>query len=1077
MKKALFILFTLSITIGISQSKVLEGKSAYNNIKNANTVRLKSYTQTPNFVKFIEGKEPSISEALKLINNKSKNEIKLTLINSTKDQLGITHNRYQQKNNGYPVEYSMYNFHLKNNKVLSVNGDLFSNQPNTASPVLPFTTALYIAKGIIGANIYKWEVPNEELFIKEFHQDNSATFMPQKELVYITKDVNFKNELRLAYKIDVYAHFPMSRTELYIDATNGELLFENNLIHTADITGTATTAYSGNRNITTDSFSSSFRLRETGRGNGIETYDLNRGTSAGAAVDFTDGDNNWANFNPDLDEYAADAHFGAEMTYDYYMQVHGRNSIDGNGFKLRSYIHYDSNYVNAFWNNLYMTYGDGNASSNPLTSLDIAGHEITHGLISRTANLVYSYESGALNESFADIFGVSIDFWSRPATANWLMGDEIYTNGTSYFRSMSNPNAKGDPDTYLGNNWYGGTGDNGGVHTNSGVQNYWYYLMCNGGSGTNDLGDPFNVSGIGMTDASKIAFRNLTVYLNSTSQYEDSRFYAIQSALDLYGTCSPEVIATTHAWYSVGVGADYVAGVQSDFVAIGTKGCTAPFTVSFTNLSNNGATFNWNFGDGGTSTQENPTHTFNTPGVFNIQLYADGGACGNDTEIKSGYIDIQTGNPCPVNMVPNSTTTKIECQGILYDNGGANNIYSANQNTIVTIAPTGATQVLLNIVSIDIESFTNCGYDYLKIYDGIDTSASLIGKYCNTNTPPTSINSSGGSITIYFHSDQGLNLNGFQIDWNCVQSSSTPIAQFSSNNNTVCPGEAVYFTNQTVNANSYTWSFPNGNPSSSNATNPIITYSTPGIYNVQLIGINANGNDTVLQTSYITVDSICSIILPAGGTHPIQTACLGILIDNGGLNGAYTPNQDTYVTISPTGATQVTLNFLFFDVEDGSTSSIPPCGFDYLEVFDGTDVNATLLGVYCNNNPPPANLVSSGGSITIHFHSDPGLHLQGFKIQWECDNNTASKSIDTKEIFSEINIYPNPTYSIVNINLELNKEQPLSIRLIDMLGKTHFNTKTAYSQLKYRENINFSRLTKGTYILYINNVPYKVNKN
>ena len=129
------------------------------------------------------------------------------------------------------------------------------------------------------------------------------------------------------------------------------------------------------------------------------------------------------------------------------------------------------------------------------------------------------------------------------------------------------------------------------------------------------------------------------------------------------------------------------------------------------------------------------------------------------------------------------------------------------------------------------------------------------------------------------------------------------------------------------------------------------------------------------------------------------------------------------------------------------------------------------------HNLPPASLVSSGGSITIHFHSDPGLHLQGFKIQWECDNNTTNTSISVKDIFSEINIYPNPTNSIVNIEVELNKEQPLSIKLIDMLGKTHFNSKTSYSQLKYLENIDLSRLTTGTYILYINNVPYKVTKN
>lgn len=1077
MKKLLFTLLIFNLGTGMSQSEILEGKSAYDKVKNANLVRLKSFTQIPNFIRFVQGKEPNRNEVLKLINNTTKNEVKLNLINTSKDQLGITHERYQQTINGYPVEYSMFNFHLKNNKVTSVNGDLFSGSPNSAQPVIPFTTALYIAKGIIGADVYKWEVPQEELFIKDYYQDNSATFMPTKELVYIAKGVNFKNELRLAYKIDVYAHSPMSRTELYIDATNGELLFQNDLIHTADVIGTATTAYSGNQNITTDSYGGGYRLREAGRGNGIETYDLNKGTSAGAAVDFTDLDNNWANFNADFDEYATDAHFGAEMTYDYYLTVHGRNSIDGSGFKLRSYIHYDSNYVNAFWNGIYMTYGDGNGTSTtPLTSMDVAGHEITHGLVSNTANLVYSYESGALNESFADIFGVSIDFWSRPTLANWKMGEEIYTNGTSYFRSMSNPNAKGDPDTYLGNNWYAGSADNGGVHTNSGVQNYWYYLMCDGGSGTNDIGNSFNVTGLGMTNASKIAFRNLTVYLSSTSQYEDARFYAIQSALDLFGACSQEVITTTHAWYAVGVGSDYVPGVQSDFVAIGTKGCTTPFTVSFTNLSNNGTSFNWDFGDGNTSIQQNPTHTYTTPGVYNVQLYTDGGLCGNDTEIKNAYVDIQASNPCPVNMTPNTTTTLTDCEGILYDNGGPNNIYSNNQNTIVTIAPAGATQIVLNVISFDIEPFTNCGYDFVKIYDGADTNASLIGKYCNSNTPPSIINSTGGALTIYLHSDPGLELNGFEFEWECVQSGSKPITQFSAANNNICAGDAVTFTNQTVNATSYSWSFSGGSPSTSIATSPTVTYNNPGTYDVQLIGINANGNDTVLQTSYITVDSVCSVVLTAGITNPTITQCEGYLIDDGGLNGTTAPNSDTYVTIAPTGALSVNLDFLFFDMEDGSSSPNPPCGFDYLRVFDGPDTNATLLGVFCNGNLPPATMVTSGGSVTFHVHTDPYENLQGFKIKWECSNNT-TQNIKLANNINNIKLYPNPTNAIVNLELEFSKEQPLNIKLIDMLGKTLVNTKTTYSQLTYKETLDLSNLTRGTYILYINNVPYKLTRN
>jgi Zn-dependent metalloprotease len=131
-----------------------------------------------------------------------------------------------------------------------------------------------------------------------------------------------------------------------------------------------------------------------------------------------------------------------------------------------------------------MTYGDGNGTTfTPLTAIDITAHEIAHGLTSNTSNLVYSNESGALNESFSDIFGVSVESFANNNTLNWIIGEDATPNGNG-IRNMSNPNAFADPDTYLGTNYYTGTQDNGGVHTNSGVQNFWYYLLTVGGTGT-----------------------------------------------------------------------------------------------------------------------------------------------------------------------------------------------------------------------------------------------------------------------------------------------------------------------------------------------------------------------------------------------------------------------------------------------------------------------------------------------------------------------------------------------------------------------------------------------------------------
>ncbi len=296
------------------------------------------------------------------------------------------------------------------------------------------------------------------------------------------------------------------------------------------------------------------------------------------------------------------------------------------------------NNVNAFWDGTAMTYGDGSSTINPLTTLDITGHEISHGVTEHTSNLNYSNESGAMNEAFSDCMGTAIEFYGKPATANWLIGNEIGAT----FRSMSNPNAYSQPDTYLGTNWYSGSADNGGVHTNSGVMNYWFYLLSQGGSGTNDNGNSFTVSAQGLAKAAAITYRMNAVYLTSTSQYADARTYSIQAAIDLYGACSNEVIATTNAWYAVGVGAAFVSvPVVANFSANSTSSCTVPFTVQFTNTSTGGGSYSWNFGDGGSSTASNPSHTYSSFGNYTVVLVNNGGTCGSNTNTQTNLILLQ----------------------------------------------------------------------------------------------------------------------------------------------------------------------------------------------------------------------------------------------------------------------------------------------------------------------------------------------------------------------------------------------------------------------------------------------------
>ena len=185
----------------------------------------------------------------------------------------------------------------------------------------------------------------------------------------------------------------------------------------------------------------------------------------------------------------------------------------------------------------------------------------------------------------------------------------------------------------------------------------------------NDNSDTFHVTGVGIDTAGAIAFRALTVYLVNTSDFDEGRFYSILAAQDLYGACSDAVKATTSAFYAIGVGPDYVEGVQSDFSTPLTSFCAPPATVAFTNGSNNGQSFIWSFGDGNSSTALNPTHTYNSFGSYTVSLIANGGTCGSDTLAKLAYISVDTANPC-LNMMPASgLTTLTSCNGVIMDDG------------------------------------------------------------------------------------------------------------------------------------------------------------------------------------------------------------------------------------------------------------------------------------------------------------------------------------------------------------------------------------------------------------------------
>ena len=299
--------------------------------------------------------------------------------------------------------------------------------------------------------------------------------------------------------------------------------------------------------------------------------------TAGLVASFTDpstyayrSTTNWG--TTDTTEVSIAVNMG--KVFEYYRTIHNRNGVNGAngaaGKAVAAVVHFDKNYVNAYWDGTAMYFGDGdNTMSTSLGVLDVCGHELTHGVTEYSANLNYQDESGALNESFSDVMGETIEFYAQPdgravypndtpGAADWKLGEDCWLEG-SCLRDMRNPastvtmsSGYQQPTKVGGTLWQNyktDTSDNGGVHQNSGPQNFFYYLLSDGGSGTND-GLSYSVTGIGITNARLVAYRALTVYCTTTTDYKGARDAWVSAANDLNPAWVPSVKA---AWNAVGV--------------------------------------------------------------------------------------------------------------------------------------------------------------------------------------------------------------------------------------------------------------------------------------------------------------------------------------------------------------------------------------------------------------------------------------------------------------------------------------------------------------------------------------------
>jgi zinc metalloprotease ZmpA len=363
---------------------------------------------------------------------------------------------------------------------------------------------------------------------------------------------------------------PVARTVL-TDARTGAQIDAWDSVETAS--GDGKSLYGGTVPLETTVSGSTYQLKDPTRGNTYTGDAANKTDlcilgiclSRAPATLLTDADNHWGTgTTADRSTAAVDAQYGTDVTWDYYKNVHGRNGIAGDGKGSFNRVHYGNAYNNAFWDDscFCMTYGDGDGTQlGPLVSLDVAGHEMSHGVTSKTAALTYSGESGGLNEATSDIFGTLVEFYANNSSdvGDYLIGEKIVRSGfgKDALRYMDKPSKDGNS----ADCWSSSVG-NLDVHYSSGVANHFAYLLAEGSGAKTVNGVSYNsptcnsssVTGIGRDKLGKIWYRALTVYMTSSTNYAGARTATLNAAKDLYGAGSAEYNAVAAAWSAVNVG-------------------------------------------------------------------------------------------------------------------------------------------------------------------------------------------------------------------------------------------------------------------------------------------------------------------------------------------------------------------------------------------------------------------------------------------------------------------------------------------------------------------------------------------
>lgn len=487
-----------------------------------------------------------------------------------KDAMGNLHFRFNQYHKNIRVANAEYIVHINKKGLAYVaNGRYVRSMNKNVSYKLNKTQALDKALGRIKATRYKWQDKYWEKEIKERTKNPDTSYYPKGELIW-TKDLSIDNwqasNFRLAYQFDIFASAPRISRRLEIDANTGEVINDIPLELNCNPT-TVNTIWNGSRSISTQLYNFiNYRLLDDCDATNywVRDFNFNFIDETYSPVEILSSNNNtWASNNNQV--FGGSVLWALRSSGNYFKNTFARNGWNNNNGQVNGYVNAyflcqdisgnvfpcsDNASFNPSTGEMFVGLGSSGTLANSYGTLDIIGHEFTHGVTGTTAELVYSGESGAINESLSDIFGTVIESITLSTSNDYLVGEDR-TSGA--IRSLSNPNQHSQPDTYQGSFWYTGALDNGGVHINSGVMNYWFYLISNGGSGTNDNGNAFTVATISQNEAAFITYQSY-YFMTSTTNYTDVRNATLTSAKTYYGNCSYEAYQVANAWYAVGVG-------------------------------------------------------------------------------------------------------------------------------------------------------------------------------------------------------------------------------------------------------------------------------------------------------------------------------------------------------------------------------------------------------------------------------------------------------------------------------------------------------------------------------------------